>query len=83
MSWSEDAACRGMDIGWWYPTRGDRLASAVARMICRSCPVRGECLAAALAEEAEVAWRYGVRGGLTAGERSSLARAERQTGVAL
>jgi WhiB family redox-sensing transcriptional regulator len=49
------------------------MSTAIARQVCRSCPVRVECLADALAEEAEAAWRYGVRGGLTAGERAALA----------
>lgn len=82
MSWLDEAACRGRDTRLWFPARGDSVTVAVARQICRRCPVRESCLTEALEVEID-GLRYGVRGGLTAGERSSLARAGRRVGVAL
>jgi hypothetical protein len=51
----------------------------VARAVCRSCPVRSECLDAALVEEAELGplEAHGVRGGLTAPQRAGLVVARR------
>jgi hypothetical protein len=43
-------------------------------MVCRSCPVRAECLAEALEQETSAAYTYGVRGGLPAVERIELRR---------
>lgn len=45
-----------------------------ARAACRSCPVRKECLTAALEEERglDATMRVGIRGGLTATQRATL-----------
>lgn len=72
--WLADAACRGRPTDWWFPIRGDHFAARVAIVVCKSCPVRAECLAAALVEEAVVDGpRSGIRGGVTAEARSRLA----------
>lgn len=70
-AWLELAACRGRPTEWWYPSAGDRFAIGVARSICRTCPVRAECLAEALELEGDLpgSYRYGIRGGLTAEQR--------------
>ena len=70
VSWLELAACRGKPIEWWYRT--DELGQGVALAICRRCPVRRSCLADALDQESECAYRYGVRGGRTATQRAAL-----------
>jgi hypothetical protein len=44
---------------------------AVARAICSRCRVRAECLDEALRLEIGP-WRFGVRAGLTPGERRAL-----------
>jgi WhiB family redox-sensing transcriptional regulator len=67
-TWVQLAACRGMDTGWWFPERGDTFSGQVALTICRTCPVRAECLAEAMA----LGDVEGIRGGLTAGERRAL-----------
>ena len=46
----------------------------MAVAICRSCPVRQQCLAEALDLEVEAVHVYGIRGGKTAGERRALQR---------
>lgn len=65
--WAVDAACAGRDTALWFSS--DRFEQAVATFICKRCPVRHECLAAALAEEAGQAAVYGIRGGLTSSQR--------------
>lgn len=69
VSWLELAACRGRPTRWWYPATGDSFGAQVAVLICRSCPVRVACLAAALAEEVGEGGTFGVRGGYTAEQR--------------
>lgn len=54
---------------WFSESRIDQAAAAA---ICRSCPVREECLAAALREEADQQYTFGVRGGLSARRRRRL-----------
>lgn len=50
----------------WYPTADSNAKKdLVAKQICSRCPVRAECLADALATQD----RFGIRGGLTPGER--------------
>ena len=77
--WRDRAACRVL---------GPRVADAVffpqqsyvrARLVCGGCPVRGECLADALAEERsrDSTDLHGMRGGLTPPERGALLRAGR------
>jgi hypothetical protein len=72
VSWLDDAACRDRPTWWWYPTReGDRLEAELALSICRTCPVRRQCLADAL--ELEVPGeRYGIVGGLNPSQRAEL-----------
>ncbi len=77
-SWLDEAACRGRDTRLWFPAQGDQMAVAVAKAVCRSCPVCGECLTDALEVDGP---RFGVRGGLTAAERAALARSARRTSV--
>src|SRR4051794_38068927 len=70
-SWLELAGCRGRPTAWWYPRLGDAFTAAVAKTVCRSCPVRAECLADAIAVEAD-GFVFGIRGGLNAAERRAL-----------
>jgi hypothetical protein len=73
--WLQRAACRGKPIGWWYPGTADTFTASVAVMVCRRCPVRSECLDAALAEEtAAEGYVFGIRAGLGARQRIQLRR---------
>lgn len=75
MNWLELAACRGKPTAWWYPERGEHFRAGVAVLVCRSCPVRRQCLDAAIAEEAVVDGpASGIRGGYTAAARVALRR---------
>lgn len=76
-SWRARAACRGMDIEMFFPTRGG--VARAAKEICIECPVRTDCLVAALTEEQTIEYEsrgpFGIRGGITAQGRKDL-RAE-------
>lgn len=77
--WREDALCRGMDVNYFFPHRGDFPGIKAAKRFCQQCPVRAECLADAMRVEADLSatGRHGIRGGLTSGQRARLAKGER------
>lgn len=54
-----------------YPWDDDE-PTPLVRKACGMCPVREECLASALEEEAGQRFRHGTRGGLGAAERKAL-----------
>jgi WhiB family redox-sensing transcriptional regulator len=74
--WRELAACRGSDLGVFFPERGK--TAGPARRVCAACPVRQPCLDYAITNRIA----YGVWGGLTERERRALrsrwVRASRQ-----
>jgi WhiB family transcriptional regulator, redox-sensing transcriptional regulator len=61
--WAASAACRDADTALFFAS--DELSMAIARRLCRRCPVRAECQAYALAFHDVT----GVWGGLTEAER--------------
>lgn len=65
-AWWDSAACKGRgDL--FYAT--DQFSQRLAVAVCRSCAVRAECLADAMATEPPGP-RFGVIGGLTAEQRN-------------
>jgi WhiB family redox-sensing transcriptional regulator len=62
--WHLRAACRGRRDVSWFPTAGRTAAPAVA--VCRTCPVREECLAWALSQPLNP---VGIWGGHTEDQR--------------
>lgn len=74
-NWRLSASCIGQ-ADLFFPSK-DRRDDIEAKRICRGCPVREECLTAALAEEGKVSqWeRYGTRGGMNPRERALAAGA--------
>ena len=85
MTWTDDATCRGMDTELFFPPeshsdgrprkRETPKSYGVARQICREeCPVRAECLEAALEREEP----YGMWGGLTRPERNTILKRRRR-----
>lgn len=66
-NWRGAARCRADDADELFVTGAQQRE---ARMFCRSCPVRTECLAHALDEGVE----FGVWGGMTERERRALLR---------
>lgn len=74
-AWTARAACRDADPRLWFVEPGGRPADrALARLFCRRCPVRPDCLALAMdAEEGLPAHkRHGVFGGLGPTQRYEL-----------
>jgi WhiB family redox-sensing transcriptional regulator len=72
-SWAEQATCRHEDPDLFFPPEDEHgryaaLREALAKRVCLGCPVLRECTDYALANDE----RYGVWGGLTAGERDRL-----------
>src|SRR5512135_1307302 len=79
--WQQAAACRFEDRDLFFPPEEERgryagFREAAAQRICRSCPVREECLGYALAADE----RYGVWGGMTAEQRARRRRGKRGGG---
>lgn len=79
MTWRDHAACLGLDTDLFY--RHERTTGAPARRaaepalaICDACPVRADCLQAALDEPGP---QHGIRGGLRAKERTAMVLARR------
>lgn len=67
--WRWQAACArpGVDPELFFPAPGERGKVDRAKRICAGCPVRGACLADALAVSGSL--DYGIRGGTTREER--------------
>lgn len=75
--WLDRAACRDVDPEIFFPTGNGVLAerqATRAKVVCRRCPVRPECLRSARHH----ASGDGVWGGLDADERRALRRDEAQ-----
>ncbi|MFT2014639.1 WhiB family transcriptional regulator [Streptomyces sp. 796.1] len=74
-TWTASAVCAQVDPELFFPEIGGSSA-VTARRICAACPVRAECLAAALSEEGDCApsYRHGIRGGLSPRARYALGR---------
>lgn len=64
--WFDEAACAGVDLEVFFPERG---RSVGAKMLCKGCPVRDECLQYALDGDLEGYW-----GGTSTRERKQLRR---------
>lgn len=65
--WAVDAACQSHDPELWMDDKPGR-PTAAAKAVCAACPVRGACLAHALAYGEP----WGVWGGLTTRERVAM-----------
>lgn len=69
-AWREEAACAPLDPAVFFPESEEPEASAEAKIICETCPVRELCLEYALATNQS----DGVWGGLDAGHRRRMRR---------
>lgn len=77
MNWREYAACIGVPTEFYFvDVKGSDggVETRMARKICESCPVRRQCLDAALYAERNVGpkLRFGIRGGLGPRQRANL-----------
>lgn len=71
-NWIKDALCGSGDYDFdlWFPGPAEPLKAAKAIRICRSCPVRKQCLEDSL-KRREV---RGIRGGMSGNKRSRILR---------
>lgn len=76
--WPTRAVCDDPEL--MAPREDDARGVAEARRICGNCPVRQDCLNAAMREEGSIEThrRDGVRGGLTPAERYSVHRMQQR-----
>jgi hypothetical protein len=76
--WRDDAVCATDQYeghrDLWFPNPGDHEATAAAKRVCATCPVRQACLDNALTEEGgrTKTNRFGIRGGKTTSQRYNL-----------
>ena len=71
--WRSLAACRDMDTDLFFPvgvTGAAELQISEAKALCRTCPVRDDCLAFAIRTNQV----YGVWGGASEDERRAIRR---------
>jgi WhiB family transcriptional regulator, redox-sensing transcriptional regulator len=61
-AWMSQAACRGEPVGTFFVERGGNTARARARDLCSRCPVMGECLSYADADDQLDGWWGGTSG---------------------
>lgn len=69
--WRNLAACLNEDPEAFFPDPSDAPAIQYAKSICGACPVRTDCLEAAIREEGGrgLSFRTGIRGGTTPAQR--------------
>lgn len=67
--WREDAACKDIPKGVFFPEHITETAFNKALKICATCPVTKQCLDYAMKHESGERCRYGVYGGRTPKER--------------
>lgn len=71
--WRDDASCRTVDPELFFPSGAGGLSAQQernAKLVCRGCPVREECLKAAV----DTGQYTGVWGGLSEAERRGMVR---------
>lgn len=68
MAWSAYGSCASADPDLFFPGPGGD--ASLARVICRTCPVRRMCLDYAI----ETRQKFGVWGGMTESQRRRLRR---------
>lgn len=64
--WQEQSLCKEADPEQFFPEKGG--ATALAKKLCKECPVKAQCLEFALANDE----RFGIWGGLSERERRKL-----------
>lgn len=82
--WEQDALCREVGSAIFFPDAGAEdihFRYDDAREICHACPVRAQCLDAAMDREgsADHQYRGGMWGGLSPVERERLHRSGRES----
>ena len=66
--WYDYGLCKDKDTSMFFPETGDNSQAKKAMTLCKSCPVRAECLSHALTNHEG----FGVWGGFTVRRRGKL-----------
>jgi WhiB family redox-sensing transcriptional regulator len=65
--WRDHANCKGQDPELFFPEKGEKRRTKIAKTFCEPCPVKARCLEFALETDS-----VGVFGGTTTRERASM-----------
>lgn len=76
--WKSYADCADADAPYMFPHDQDHEGIRLAKALCEGCPVRPECLEAAMAAGEP----HGIWGGLTTDERRAMRRNEARRAAA-
>lgn len=84
--WQVRGACNDIGTDIWFPEKGKSSNSETIKLllsVCAACPVRDECLAAALELEGDCgkAMRHGIWGGTLPNERHRMVKGPRRPRV--
>jgi Transcription factor WhiB len=71
-AWLDQAACRDLDPGRFFPEPGEQTKAAEAKAICGGCQVRNHCLELAVNAAGGLDRDHGIFGGTLPNERSRL-----------
>jgi WhiB family redox-sensing transcriptional regulator len=74
VNWDAEAACQSVEPDVFFPDPEGLAEETAAKVVCRGCPVRTQCLEFALAARLD----HGVWGGLSENERRSLRRSRQR-----
>lgn len=58
--WSLDALCRGMPNEWFYNSEIDPNRKRFVKALCKMCPVRGNCIDAAVTSKSGEEGYWGI-----------------------
>lgn len=70
LSWYDNGLCKNHETSFFYPEPGDPLQAKNAKIICRGCPVKAECLTFALENKES----FGIWGGYSPRQRTKIRR---------
>jgi WhiB family redox-sensing transcriptional regulator len=71
-TWRNSAACRGVAVSLFFPDKGENATQA--KLVCKGCDVRRECLQDAISAEGQEAKPHGIFGGMGTRERYAYRR---------
>jgi hypothetical protein len=71
-SWLDQAACRDLPPGRFFPETGEHTKAAEAKQVCAGCQVRQQCRDLAVTAAGSLDGDHGVFGGTLPAERSPL-----------
>jgi WhiB family redox-sensing transcriptional regulator len=71
-AWLDQAACRDLPPGRFFPDSGEHSKAAEAKAVCAACPVQGPCRDLAVKATSGLDADHGIFGGTLPAERSYL-----------